>query len=222
MRAVRVAVRVALAGACFVLFGLALFTGVAGADNCSSPGDCEETGGYNGAIAVVGGAAAVAAAAAAAIAKTPEGEETDLAIVQVSTDRVDIEIGKPADVTLTGWHVGADQQLKRVGMALWIEFPPAAGIKVEPASGTGEMTASVSVDEATLPDDTTEVDITAWGDWNGKRASETVTVHIGGELELKLTEEPDGLGDGGGGSPELQDLLDPDNGPVGPGGATPL
>lgn len=179
-------------GTAALIAGMVVFSGVAAADNCSSPGDCEETGGYNGAIAVVGGAAAVAAAAAAAIANTPEGEETDLAIVQVSTDTLDIDPETPGQLTLTGWHVGDDRQLRRVPMSLWIEVPPAMGVAVEPASGTGELVANVRVDESTLRPDVQQVELVAWGDHNGKRASETVTVNLGGDLELRLTEDTGG------------------------------
>lgn len=166
--------------------GIAMWTGTAAAHDCSNPGDCERTGGYNGMIAVVGGAAAVAAAAAAAVANTPEGEETDLAIVQVSTDTLDVAPEEPATLTLTGWHVGGDGQLRRVAMGLWIEVPPACGLRVTPAEGTGEMVAMVEVDEATLPEDTTEVELVAHGSWDGRQASATVTVNLGGDYDLRL------------------------------------
>lgn len=180
------ALRRALVIVVLAFAALVAWSGPAAADNCSSPGDCEETGGYNGIIAVVGGAAAVAAAAAAAVAHTPEGEETDLAIVQVSVDTLDIAVDEPAELTLTGWHVGADGQLKQVGMALWIEVPPACGVKVTPAEGTGQLTATVEVDEDTLPDEPQPVELQAKGNWDGKEAGATVIVNIGGDYELRL------------------------------------
>jgi hypothetical protein len=170
-----------------VAFGVVVaWSGTAAADNCSSPGDCEETGGYNGIIAVVGGAAAVAAAAAAAIASTPEGEETDLAIVQVSVDTLDIAVDEPGELTLTGWHVGADGNLERVGMALWVEVPPASGVRVTPTEGSGELTVSVEVDEETMPEEPAPVELQAKGSWDGKEAGATVIVNLGGDYELRL------------------------------------
>jgi hypothetical protein len=170
----------------FATVALIAFADTAAADNCSSPGDCEETGGYNGIIAVVGGAGAVIAAVTAAIANTPEGEETDLAIVQVSTDTLDIDVENPGELTLTGWHVGSDGQMKQVGMALWIEVPPACGVTVTPTEGTGTFTATVSVDEATLPEEPQPVELQAKGNWDGREAGATVVVNLGGEYELRL------------------------------------
>jgi hypothetical protein len=166
---------------------LVLWSGPAAADNCSSPGDCEETGGYNGIIAFVGGVAAVAAAAAAAVAHTPEGEETDLAMVQVSVDTLDIAAGTPGQLTLTGWHVGGDGQPVQVGMSLWIEVPPGCGVRVTPTEGTGTLVASVEVDEENMPEDPQPVELGAKGTWDGKDAGVTVTVNIAGEYDLRLS-----------------------------------
>jgi hypothetical protein len=177
--------RLVLVGA-FAIAALAVAAAPALADNCSGDADCEQTGGYNGIIAVVGGFAAVAAAAAAAVAATPEGEETDRAIVQVSDARVDIAVDKPGRLTVTGWHVGKSGTPTRVGMPLSIEVPPACGVTVTPTVATGELVATVAVDEATLSPETEEVTLTARGSWKGKEASATVTVRIGGDYELRL------------------------------------
>jgi hypothetical protein len=112
--------------------------------------------------AVVGGVAA----AAAAIASTPEGEETDLAIVQVSVDTIDIE----------------DRSRRGCGSRV----PPASGVKVTSTEGTGQLTATVEVDEDSLPEDPQPVELGAKGRWEGKDAGATVTVQIGGDNELRL------------------------------------
>ena len=178
----RVLVVALLAGAALVLgHGSAL------ADDCSSDLDCEQTGGYNGIIAVVGGTAAVMAAAAAAVAATPKEEETDLAIVQVSRDTLDVAPGEPAELTITGWHVGKSGSPVRVAMPLTIDVPLASGVTATPGAGTGELIASVAVDEATLPPGTEQVLLTARGTWKGKEASATVTVRITGGYHLRLS-----------------------------------
>ena len=153
------------------------------AHDCSSPVDCEQTGGYNGIIAIVGGIAAVAAAAAAAAASTPDGKKTDLAIVQVSTDHVEVQPDAPGTVTLTGWHVGEGGQTKRVPMDLRIEVPPGTGLRVTPQSGVGEVVVEISVEEFT---DTTEFQLQAAGTWEGKSANATIQVVVGGEYGLRL------------------------------------
>jgi hypothetical protein len=154
----------------------------AAAHDCSSPGDCEETGGYNGIIAIVGGAAAVAAAAAAAVAATPEGEETDLAIVQVSADRIEVAPDEPAELTLTGWHVGP-RGTSQVAMDLVIVVPPGSGLTVVPTTGTGTLVATVSVEEL---GEETEAELSAQGTWKGRTATATVHVTIGGEYGLRM------------------------------------
>jgi hypothetical protein len=161
--------------------------GPATADDCSSDLDCEQTGGYNGIIAVVGGTAAVMAAAAAAVAATPREEETDLAIVQVSRDHLEVAPGEPAEVTVTGWHVGKSGSPVRVGMPVRIDAPPGSGITVTPEAGTGELVASIAVDEAALPPGTEQVLLTAQGTWKGKEATATVTVRVTGGYHLRLS-----------------------------------
>jgi hypothetical protein len=162
-----------------------LLAAPASAHDCSSDADCEQTGGYNGAIAVIGGIAAVAAAAAAAVAKTPKGEETDLAILQVDENEFDVDADNPAIVTLTGWNVGADGQPVRVPMDIWITVPPNCGVVVSPDQGTGELVATIAAD-VDNPTDEEQVELTANGVWKGKQATETITVRLGGDLELKL------------------------------------
>jgi hypothetical protein len=158
----------------------------ASAHDCSSDSDCEQTGGYNGAIAIVGGVAAVLAAAAAAAARTPKGEETDLSILQLDVNKVDIDAEHDAKVTLTGWHVGEDGQPKRVPMTIWIEGHEGSGVLVVPAQAEGELIATISIDAA-APTDAEEVQLTANGVWKGKQATETITVRVGGDLELRLS-----------------------------------
>ncbi|MCP4961062.1 MAG: hypothetical protein GY925_17580 [Actinomycetia bacterium] len=155
----------------------------AAAHDCSSPADCEETGGYNGIIAVVGGGAAVAAAAAAAVAATPAGEETDLAIVQVSSNLIEVEPDKPAEFTLTGWHVGAEGKTTQVAMPFNITVPPDSGLLVVPLTGTGTLVVTVSVEEL---GEITEFDLIVQGSWKNGTASETVHVIVGGEYGLRL------------------------------------
>jgi hypothetical protein len=180
----RIARVVALILAPFV--GVLVLTATpAAAHDCSSDADCEQTGGYNGAIAVVGGIAAVAAAAAAAVAKTPKGEETDLAILQLDANEFDVDAENSAIVTLTGWNVGGDGQPVRVPMDIWITVPPACGVVVNPDQGTGELVATISLD-ADNPTDAEQVELTASGVWKGKQATESITVRLGGDLELKL------------------------------------
>ena len=171
-----------------ILLGCALapvitLTAPAAAHDCSSPLDCEETGGYNGIIAVVGGLAAVTAAAAAAVAATPEGEETDLAIVQVSASELDVEPDQPAQLTLTGWHVGEEGRTTQVAMPLTITVPPDCGLTVTPTTGTGTLVATIEVEELR---EETEVDLEVQGTWKGKTARETVHVTIGGQYGLRL------------------------------------
>lgn len=153
------------------------------AHDCSSPEDCEQTGGYNGIIAIVGGLGAVAAAAAAAASATPEGKKTDLAIVQVSTDYVEVRPDAPGRVTMTGWHVGEGGRTKRVPMDLRIDVPPGTGLLVTPLSGVGEIVVEISVEEYT---ETREFQLQAVGTWEGKSANATVRVVIGGEYDLRL------------------------------------
>lgn len=166
------------------LAGFLIFTApTAVAHDCSSPEDCEQTGGYNGIIAIVGGIGAVLAAAAAAAAATPVGKKTDLAIVQVSTDYVEVRPDQPGRVTMTGWHVGEGGRMKRIPMDLRLEVPPGTGLRVVPQSGVGEMVVEISVEEYT---ETIEFQLRAVGTWEGKSASATVRVAIGGEYELRI------------------------------------
>ena len=182
--------------ACLVLatVGLIFATAVpASADNCSSDIDCEQTGGYNGAIAVVGGIAAVAAAAVAAAtaaaAATGSGkngdEEPDLAILQLDVNELDVDARNSATVTMTGWHVGKSGQPQRVPMTIWISAPPGCGLLIEPDQGEGQLVAVVRLDESS-PTDAEQVALTAHGVWKGKEATEMITVRLGGDLELRL------------------------------------
>ena len=186
----------------------------ASAHDCSSDSDCEQTGGYNGAIAVVGGIAAVAAAVVAAAAKMPkpsggagvggapggadggpdggaagggpkDEEEMDLSILQVDTDKVSVDEETSAVVTLTGWHAGKDQQPVRVPMSIGIAVPPGCGLTVTPDQGEGQLIATIAVDTANPPQED-QVELTATGTWKGKDASQTITVSVGGDYELKL------------------------------------
>ena len=168
-----------------VLLGIVVVASPAAAHDCSSDADCEQTGGYNGAIAIVGGIAAVAAAAAAAVAKTPEGEETDMSILQLDKNDVEVDGEKNDVVTLTGWHVGKDGQHTRVPMTIWIEVPALSGVVVDPEQGEGQLVATISLDEEN-PTDAETVELTAHGIWKGKEATETITVRLGGDLELRL------------------------------------
>ncbi len=168
------------------ILGLLLFSAApAAAHDCSSDGDCEQTGGYNGAIAVVGGAAAVAAVAAAAVARTPKDKETDLAILQLDANEFDIDSETPAVVTLTGWHVGNDGNAVRVPMTIWISGAGGSGVTVVPDQGEGTLVATISVDAAN-PTDADEITLTAHGVWKGNEATETITIRLGGDLELRI------------------------------------
>ena len=173
----------------FVLCGglclVVLSADAAAAHDCSSDADCEQTGGYNGAIAVIGGVAAVAAAAVAAAAHTPPGEKTDLAILQVDSDTVDIDAEHNAQVTLTGWHAGDGGKLTRVAMSIWIDPAPGGGIVVEPAQGESQLVATIRLDE-TNPTDASEAELLAHGVWDGKEATQMITVRLGGSYELRL------------------------------------
>lgn len=173
-----------------VLFvsAVALVVAVAGpayAHDCSSDADCEQTGGYNGAIALVGGVAAVAAAAAAAAAHTPKDEDTDLSILQLDVNKLDVDGTTPGIVTLTGWHAGNDGEPKRVPMTIWIDGHANGGVLVQPDQGEGQLVATITVDENN-PGDADQVLLTAHGVWKGNEATETITVRLGGDLELRL------------------------------------
>jgi hypothetical protein len=174
-----------------VVGALVLTAAPAAAHDCSSDADCEQTGGYNGAIAVVGGIAAVAAAAAAAVAKTPKGEKTDLAILQVDKDEIDIDVEHPDVVTLTGWNVESDgdplsvARPERVAMEIWITVPPPGGVLVQPDQGTGELIATISVDQNN-PTDAEQIELVAHGVWKGKEATKTITVRLE-NLQLELS-----------------------------------
>jgi hypothetical protein len=199
MRDVRRLMRAALLA---LGLGLALCVAAAGpaaADDCSGPADCEQTGGYNGIIAVVGGIGAVAAAAAAAADATPEGEETDLAIVQVSESSFTVDPENPAQLTLTGWNAGDGGKLERVAMSLSIDVPPSCGLTVEPTDGTGEMTATLTFDESTFDPDNPQVMLTVHGSWDGKETTVDVTVDLAAGSKLRLW-------DGGGPQVPIQDF----------------
>lgn len=164
----------------------------AAADDCGTPEDCEDTGGYNGIIGVVGGGAAVgaAAAAAAAAAAGPDGiegtaddEEVDLSILQVSENHVVVDRENPAQITLSGWHVGADGELRQVGMELHVEVPPGTGLRVAPLSGVATLTVVIELEEETVLE---QVQIQAVGTHKGRTHMEPITVEIGGDYRLEI------------------------------------
>lgn len=188
-------------GLALMLLALASGARPAAADNCSSPGDCQETGGYNGIIAVVGGIAAVVAAAAAVAARSggddePAGDDpgqpeqpmdqTDLAILQVSADRVEVDDTNDGQVTLTGWHAGPGGALERIDMPIRVDLPPDSGLTVDPTEGTGEVVVDIAVDEnadataegAGGDQDEREVTLAASGSWNGQTVTQTITVVV--------------------------------------------
>ena len=67
----------------------------------------------------------------------------------------------------------------------WIDVPTGAGVLVVPEQAEGELVATISVDAA-HPSDAEQVELTANGVWKGKQATETITVRLGGDLELRL------------------------------------
>jgi hypothetical protein len=176
-------------------FNVGVGAGVAAADNCSGPADCEQTGGYNTMIAVVGGVGAVIAAVHTALQGKKEGgegedgengEDGGLAIVQVSVDKV--ELGdEPVQVTLTGWNADQKGQLTQVPMPLSLDVPWGSGVSVTPIQGTGTLVASFSASETGPPEGTESVVVTARGDWEGKSATQEITVTFGGEYRLELS-----------------------------------
>ena len=56
---------------------------------------------------------------------------------------------------------------------------------VVPDQGEGQLIASLSVDPTVARPDG-PVQLVANGVWNGKQLSETITVRVGGDLELRL------------------------------------
>jgi hypothetical protein len=167
------------------LLGLAIAVAsadVVAADNCSSPGDCEETAGYNGVIAVVGGIAAVAAAAAAAVQHTPPGETTDVGIVQVNPGEIEVSADRNGQVIVTAWHVGESGVPTRAGFPLSIEVVGDAPLAVAPAQGEGQIIATVSLVGEPATDTATLI---CRGVYKGE-ASASVTVRIGGSYELEI------------------------------------
>ena len=189
-----------------VCFNLSIGAGVAAADNCSGPADCEQTGGYNTMIAVVGGVGAVIAAVHTALQGRNalggedgaggedgtggdggrDGEKGGLAIVQVSIDKV--ELGdQPVQVTLTGWNADQKGELTQVPMPLSLDVPWGSGVSVTPIQGTGTLVASFTASETGPPEGTEEVIVTARGDWEGKSATQTITVTFGDEYRLELS-----------------------------------
>lgn len=156
--------------------------GVAVADNCSGPGDCEETAGYNGVIAVVGGIAAVAAAAAAAVQRTPPGEKTDVGIVQVNPGEIEVNPDQDGQVMVTAWHVGESGVPKRAGFPLSIEVVGGAPLSVTPAQGDGQIIATVRLIGEPTTDTATLI---CRGIYKGE-ASANVTVRLGGGYELEI------------------------------------
>ena len=166
---------------------------------CTIPGTGGDGGGDNTAIVVVGGIALVAAAAlaaskaakkkaasngAAAPTDAPTGQ-LDMAILQIDAKQFDIDSTNPATVTLTGWNVGDDGVPVHVPMTIWITAPPLCGVLVVPDQADGQLIAVLSVDPTTQSPQT-EVELVASGVWKGKQVSETITVRLGGDLELRL------------------------------------
>ena len=185
MRPRRAAARVLAALPLSLLVGGALLLATAvpaAADNCSSPGDCEETAGYTAMIAVVGGIAAVVAAAAALVANAPEGEKVDAGIVQVDTDRVTVTAEEDARLHATAWRVDETGIPKRAGFPLSIEVPAGAPISVTPTSGAGQLLATIHLVEEPQVD---EIVITVVGTYKGE-VRVPVTVRLGGGLELEI------------------------------------
>ncbi|MEY2590676.1 MAG: hypothetical protein QOJ67_2660 [Acidimicrobiaceae bacterium] len=179
-------------------FNVGVGSGIAAADNCSGPADCEQTGGYNTMIAVVGGAGAVIAAVHTALQSKKDGEAglggedgeqgegSGLAIVQVSVDRV--ELGdQPVQVTLTGWNADEKGQVTQVPMPLSLDVPWGSGVSVTPIQGTGTLVASFTASETGPPEGTESVVVTARGDWEGKSATQPITVTFGDEYRLELS-----------------------------------
>ena len=160
-----------------------------------------DDGGGNGIIVVVGGIGFVAAAAALAVkarkpkaasvpatattSPTPQTEDLDLAILQLDANEFDVGADSPAIVTLTGWNVGTDGVPTRVPMTIWITVPAGGGVLVAPDQGEGQLIATISVD-LVEPSTNDQVELTATGVWKGKQISETITVSLGGEFELRL------------------------------------
>jgi hypothetical protein len=150
-------------------------------------------------LVIVGGVGLVAAAAAAAIATKNKNKDKrvvapdsaaakvddDLAILQLDANRFDIDARNPARVTLTGWSASTDGPLMRVPMLLWINVPPGAGVTVEPVQGEGELVATIAVD-GDNPSDAELVELVANGVWKGRQMTETITVRLGSDLELRL------------------------------------
>ena len=145
-------------------------------------------------IAVVGGVGAVIAAVHTALQNKkdgleggdpPDGEEGGLAIVQVSVDKV--ELGEePVQVTLTGWNADEKGQLTQVPMPLSLDVPWGQGVSVTPIQGTGTLVASFSAAESGPPEGVEQVIVTARGDWEGKSATQEITVTFGDEYRLEL------------------------------------
>lgn len=167
------------AGASLLLLGTAA---PAAADDCSSPADCEETAGYIGVIAVVGGIAAVAAAAAAAVSRTPEGEETDVGIVQVNPAEIEVTAETAGQVVVTAWHVGADGVPTRAGFPLSIEVAGGAPLSATPSEGEGQLVATVRL--TGQPTSETAV-LVCRGIYKGE-ATANVTVRFGDAYELEV------------------------------------
>ena len=166
---------------------------------CTISGTGGGGGGDNTAIVVVGGVAAVAAVAlaaskaakkkaasddAAAPTDAPTGQ-LDMAILQIDAKLFDIDSTSPATVTLTGWNVGNDGIPVHVPMTIWITAPPLCGVQVVPDQAEGQLIAVLSVDP-TSPSPESDIELVASGVWKGKLVSETITVRVGGDLELRL------------------------------------
>jgi len=164
---------------------------VAVGDDCGGPSDCEETGGFIGITSVVGGVAAVAAAATAAVTSTnnvdsgPDSEdEEELAIVQVSTDRVEVDFENPATLEVQAWLSTPSRGVVQApDIPLQIAMPPTLGLTVFPTSGSGRLDVDITVDE-TAEDG--EVTITVSGSYKGRETRQPVTVVIGGGYRLEV------------------------------------
>lgn len=154
-------------------------------------------GGGPSTIVIVGGIGLVAAAATAAVKARKKQQAAagapadapvqgvDLSILQIDRNDFAIDASNPATVTLTGWQVRDDGGYTNVPMTIWIASAPGCGVAVVPDQGEGQLIASLSVDPTVARPDG-PVQLVANGVWNGKQLSETITVRIGGDLELRL------------------------------------
>lgn len=158
------------------------------ADDCGTPFDCEETGGFIGITSVVGGIAAVAAAAAAAVTATNgadgEAEEQELAIIQVTSDRIEVDIENPGSFRVQAWLSSTSKgTVQAPDIPLGIEVPHTPGLIVFPTAGAGSLDVEVTVDDTA---EESEVVIVVTGSYKGRVSRQPVTVVIGGGYVLEI------------------------------------